>query len=37
VIFADKLMQAGFGIANAAPGISFGVHDMSIPPQGSRS
>jgi DNA-directed RNA polymerase subunit beta' len=32
VIFADKLMQAGFGIATRA-GISFGVHDMSIPPQ----
>src|SRR5438874_3797913 len=32
VIFADKLMQAGFGIATRA-GISFGVHDMSIPAQ----
>jgi len=32
VIFADKLMQAGFGIATRA-GISFGVHDMTIPPQ----
>jgi len=32
VIFADKLMQAGFGIATRA-GISFGVHDMMIPAQ----
>ncbi|MGQ0653558.1 MAG: DNA-directed RNA polymerase subunit beta', partial [Betaproteobacteria bacterium] len=32
VIFADKLMQAGFGIATRA-GISFGVNDMSIPTQ----
>src|SRR5213596_2203001 len=32
VIFADKLMQAGFGIATR-PGISFGVHDMTIPAQ----
>ena len=32
MIFADKLMQAGFSIATRA-GISFGVHDMSIPPQ----
>src|SRR5438094_1107766 len=32
VIFADKLMQAGFGIATRA-GISFGVHDMTIPAQ----
>jgi len=32
VIFADKLMQAGFTIATRA-GISFGVHDMTIPPQ----
>ncbi|MGH8704306.1 MAG: DNA-directed RNA polymerase subunit beta', partial [Burkholderiales bacterium] len=32
VIFADKLMQAGFGIATRA-GISFGVHDMRIPAQ----
>jgi DNA-directed RNA polymerase subunit beta' len=32
VIFADKLMQAGFSIATRA-GISFGVHDMSIPAQ----
>jgi DNA-directed RNA polymerase subunit beta' len=32
VIFADKLMQAGFTIATRA-GISFGVHDMSIPAQ----
>src|SRR5687768_66138 len=32
VIFADKLMQAGFGFATRA-GISFGVHDMSIPAQ----
>jgi len=31
VIFADKLMQAGFGFATKA-GISFGVHDMRIPP-----
>src|SRR5258708_1721679 len=30
VIFADKLMQAGFTIATRA-GISFGVNDMSIP------
>src|SRR5258706_169735 len=30
VIFADKLMQAGFTIATKA-GISFGVNDMSIP------
>ena len=32
VIFADKLMQAGFTIATRA-GISFGVHDMTIPTQ----
>jgi DNA-directed RNA polymerase subunit beta' len=32
VIFADKLMQAGFSIATRA-GISFGVQDMTIPPQ----
>src|SRR4030081_1392504 len=32
VIFADKLMQAGFTIATKA-GISFGVHDMTIPAQ----
>jgi DNA-directed RNA polymerase subunit beta' len=32
VIFADKLMQAGFTIATRA-GISFGVHDMRIPEQ----
>jgi DNA-directed RNA polymerase subunit beta' len=32
VIFADKLMQAGFSIATRA-GISFGVHDMMIPAQ----
>jgi DNA-directed RNA polymerase subunit beta' len=32
VIFADKLMQAGFSIATRA-GISFGVHDMTIPAQ----
>jgi DNA-directed RNA polymerase subunit beta' len=32
VIFADKLMQAGFTIATRA-GISFGVNDMSIPTQ----
>ncbi len=32
VIFADKLMQAGFGIATRA-GISFGVNDMQIPTQ----
>src|SRR5207253_9261153 len=32
VIFADKLMQAGFTIATRA-GISFGVHDMRIPAQ----
>jgi DNA-directed RNA polymerase subunit beta' len=32
VIFADKLMQAGFAIATRA-GISFGVHDMMIPAQ----
>jgi DNA-directed RNA polymerase subunit beta' len=32
VIFADKLMQAGFTIATRA-GISFGVQDMSIPTQ----
>ena len=32
VIFADKLMQAGFTIATRA-GISFGVHDMPIPTQ----
>jgi DNA-directed RNA polymerase subunit beta' len=30
VIFADKLMQAGFTIATRG-GISFGVHDMRIP------
>ncbi|HEY3074340.1 MAG TPA: DNA-directed RNA polymerase subunit beta' [Burkholderiales bacterium] len=32
VIFADRLMQAGFTIATRA-GISFGVHDMTIPSQ----
>src|SRR3954465_3573189 len=32
VIFADKLMQAGFRIATRA-GISFGVNDMQIPTQ----
>src|SRR5258706_320246 len=32
VIFADKLMQAGFTIATKA-GISFGVHDMTTPSQ----
>ncbi|HEV8105883.1 MAG TPA: DNA-directed RNA polymerase subunit beta', partial [Burkholderiales bacterium] len=32
VIFADKLMQAGFTIATRA-GISFGVNDMQIPTQ----
>jgi DNA-directed RNA polymerase subunit beta' len=32
VIFADKLMQAGFSMATRA-GISFGVHDMRIPTQ----
>jgi DNA-directed RNA polymerase subunit beta' len=32
VIFADKLMQAGFSFATRA-GISFGVHDMRIPEQ----
>src|SRR5688572_32018350 len=32
VIFADKLMQAGFTFATKA-GISFGVHDMTIPTQ----
>jgi DNA-directed RNA polymerase subunit beta' len=32
VIFADKLMQAGFTHATRA-GISFGVHDMTIPAQ----
>src|SRR5687767_13948979 len=32
VIFADKLMQAGFGFATRA-GISFGVNDMRIPEQ----
>jgi len=32
VIFADKLMNAGFTMATRA-GISFGVHDMRIPPQ----
>ncbi|MEW5862144.1 MAG: DNA-directed RNA polymerase subunit beta' [Pseudomonadota bacterium] len=32
VIFADKLMQAGFAFATRA-GISFGVHDMRIPEQ----
>src|SRR5256714_13892537 len=32
VIFADKLMQAGFRIATRA-GISFGVNDMLIPTQ----
>jgi DNA-directed RNA polymerase subunit beta' len=32
VIFADKLMQAGFSYATRA-GISFGVHDMRIPAQ----
>jgi len=30
VIFADKLMQAGFTMATRG-GISFGVHDMHIP------
>ncbi|HUJ86122.1 MAG TPA: DNA-directed RNA polymerase subunit beta' [Burkholderiales bacterium] len=32
VIFADRLMQAGFTMATRA-GISFGVHDMRIPTQ----
>jgi DNA-directed RNA polymerase subunit beta' len=32
VIFADRLMQAGFTFATRA-GISFGVHDMRIPTQ----
>ncbi len=32
VIFADKLMNAGFTMATRA-GISFGVHDMRIPLQ----
>src|SRR5690606_8426672 len=32
VIFADKLMQAGFTFATKA-GISFGVNDMQIPTQ----
>src|SRR5436309_2538843 len=32
VIFADRLMQAGFTFATRA-GISFGVHDMTIPAQ----
>jgi DNA-directed RNA polymerase subunit beta' len=32
VIFADRLMNAGFTMATRA-GISFGVHDMRIPPQ----
>src|SRR4051812_1797251 len=32
VIFADKLMQAGFTIATRA-GISFGVNDMTVPTQ----
>src|SRR5512135_1818489 len=32
VIFADKLMNSGFTMATRA-GISFGVHDMRIPPQ----
>jgi DNA-directed RNA polymerase subunit beta' len=32
VIFADKLMQSGFTFATRA-GISFGVHDMTIPSQ----
>ena len=32
VIFADKLMQAGFTFATRA-GISFGVNDMTIPTQ----
>ncbi|HZE60294.1 MAG TPA: DNA-directed RNA polymerase subunit beta' [Burkholderiales bacterium] len=32
VIFADRLMQAGFTFATRA-GISFGVHDMTIPSQ----
>src|SRR5436189_909446 len=32
VIFADTPLQAGFGIATRA-GISFGVHDMTIPAQ----
>ena len=32
VIFADKLMNSGFTMATRA-GISFGVHDMRVPPQ----
>jgi len=32
VIFADRLMQAGFAFATRG-GISFGVHDMMIPSQ----
>ncbi|HMM55439.1 MAG TPA: DNA-directed RNA polymerase subunit beta' [Candidatus Desulfobacillus sp.] len=32
VIFADKLMQAGFGLATRA-GISISVGDMLVPPQ----
>ncbi len=35
VIFADKLMQAGFTFATRA-GISFGVNDMRIPPEKSK-
>ena len=32
VIFADKLMQAGFGLATRA-GISISIGDMMVPPQ----
>ncbi|MBI3373179.1 MAG: DNA-directed RNA polymerase subunit beta' [Betaproteobacteria bacterium] len=32
VIFADRLMNAGFAFATRG-GISFGVHDMRVPPQ----
>jgi DNA-directed RNA polymerase subunit beta' len=32
VIFADKLMNSGFSYATTA-GISFGAHDMRVPPQ----
>ena len=32
VIFADKLMQAGFGLATRA-GISISIDDMLVPPQ----
>jgi DNA-directed RNA polymerase subunit beta' len=35
VIFADKLMQAGFAFATRA-GISFGVSDMRIPPEKAK-